>query len=108
MVARAPQCFPEVAKFQQTILRWNFFKLIEDEEAQFESVPKCFRSVEEYISVFRPLVIEECRANIFRGSEENVKSHRTLCIQVNQINGFEVREYVCCDRIRTCDSSGLC
>mmetsp|Transcript_12749 Transcript_12749/g.46633 ORF Transcript_12749/g.46633 Transcript_12749/m.46633 type:complete len:878 (+) Transcript_12749:157-2790(+) len=82
-------CFPEVAKFQETILRWNFYKLIEEEEAEFESVPKSFRSADQYLEVFRPLVIEECRAIIYRGSVQNAKSHRTLCAELNQVNNFE-------------------
>ena len=42
----------------------------EEEEQGLREVPDVFESVEEYVSVFESLLLEEFRAQIVRGSEE--------------------------------------
>ncbi|KAL0052040.1 hypothetical protein WJX82_006920 [Trebouxia sp. C0006] len=47
---------------------------------RFKKVPVTFASVQEYIAVFEPLVLEECGALLVRGNEEalNMQAHQAV------------------------------
>ncbi|EPS67265.1 hypothetical protein M569_07511, partial [Genlisea aurea] len=53
--------------------RCLIFVSLQIEEEQLQPVPGRFESVEEYISVFEPLLFEECRAQLYSNWEESLE-----------------------------------
>ncbi|CAM6125409.1 unnamed protein product [Calypogeia fissa] len=79
------------ARLQKIVLSWDYYRLLslakvkrkkrkrgdktkEDETVEgslnLRDVPEKFKDLEEYLSVFESLLLEECRAQIIRGEEE--------------------------------------
>lgn len=57
---------------------------VETEEEELQRIPGRFDSVEEYISVFEPLLFEECRAQLYstwEESSETVTNQVRVCIK---------------------------
>lgn len=48
--------------------------------ANLKAVPDTFASIQEYIAIFEPLVLEECGALLLRGNEEasNMEPHQAV------------------------------
>lgn len=59
------------------------------EEGGLRAVPSAFSSVAEYVAVFEPLLLEECRAQILRGQDEGrAAAHRARIAQSEAVNQF--------------------
>lgn len=62
-----------VAKLQQQVLTWDYFDMYEtgkQSDAVAETLrrpPDTFRSAQEYVQAFRPLLLDECAALLLRG-----------------------------------------
>eukprot|EP00854_Cymbomonas_tetramitiformis_P017674 gene17674-21055_t len=78
MVREEAQTGFQITRMQTIIMQWDYFKLTEYETegsaSPLGAVPKKFDSIEEYLSVFGPLVLEECTAQIIRGQAEDGES----------------------------------
>ncbi|OAE31740.1 hypothetical protein AXG93_4874s1030 [Marchantia polymorpha subsp. ruderalis] len=89
--AREARAASNQARLQKIVLSWDFYRLLalakiknkrgkrgdKDEEEEtpegalkLRAVPDKFKDLEEYLSVFEALLLEECRAQIIRGEEE--------------------------------------
>lgn len=55
------------------VLDWNVFRLEDSAENPTISIPRSFGSVEEYISVLQPLLLEEIRSQFQRDWQEASK-----------------------------------
>ncbi|KAK9842012.1 hypothetical protein WJX81_004236 [Elliptochloris bilobata] len=61
---------------QRTLMSWDYWRLADKLAAgsgvvdSLRHVPKSFSSVEEYVAVMEPLVLEECGALLLRGNED--------------------------------------
>eukprot|EP00242_Pyramimonas_sp_CCMP2087_P017241 CAMPEP_0198225894 /NCGR_PEP_ID=MMETSP1445-20131203/102956_1 /TAXON_ID=36898 /ORGANISM="Pyramimonas sp., Strain CCMP2087" /LENGTH=119 /DNA_ID=CAMNT_0043905561 /DNA_START=201 /DNA_END=557 /DNA_ORIENTATION=- len=62
-----------VSRMQQIVLQWDYFKLTNKgtPKRKLRSVPEKFESMEDYMSVFEPLVLEECCAQLTRGESQD-------------------------------------
>lgn len=58
--------------------------------AGLRSVPSSFSGMEEYLAVYEPLLLEECRAQILRGQEDagGAAAHRARILQSEAANQF--------------------
>ncbi|PRW45131.1 putative helicase MAGATAMA 3 [Chlorella sorokiniana] len=63
-------------QLQDVLLSWDYWELEQRMAegggpiAELPTIPKQFASVEEYVRVFEPLLLEECAAQMLRGQEE--------------------------------------
>uniref|UniRef100_A0A7N0V5N1 Uncharacterized protein n=1 Tax=Kalanchoe fedtschenkoi TaxID=63787 RepID=A0A7N0V5N1_KALFE len=62
------------------------------EETEFQRVPGQFKSVEEYIGVFEPLLFEECRAQLYSTWEESTETSSRDSHPMVRIKTIERRE----------------
>ncbi|CAI5466533.1 unnamed protein product [Closterium sp. Yama58-4] len=62
------------------------------EEEELREVPVQFSSAEEYVDVFERLLLEECRAQILRGAEEQgrMESHLVVAVRCERANEFHM------------------
>eukprot|EP00897_Mesotaenium_endlicherianum_P009227 jgi/Mesen1/8332/ME000046S07724 len=98
-------------RLQQIVLSWDYFRVLTDfqlkeraprsgdggfevapsDEVGLRHVPTTFSSMEEYLSIFEPLLLEECRAQIIRGREESgagCDSFMVVCTKCERANEF--------------------
>ncbi|CAI7892383.1 unnamed protein product [Closterium sp. NIES-54] len=63
-----------------------------EEEDELREVPVQFSSAEEYVDVFERLLLEECRAQILRGAEEQggMESHLVVAVRCERANEFHM------------------
>eukprot|EP00966_Prymnesium_polylepis_P173635 4016583-Prymnesium_polylepis.1 len=53
------------------VLAWDMYQMLEEKPMYtLRSVPVKFSSVDEYLDVFEPLLLEECRAQTLRSMQE--------------------------------------
>ena len=63
------------------VLAWDLFEMLENKSLYaLRDVPISFSSIDEYLDIFEPLLLEECRAQTLRslGEAENVEHHLYL------------------------------
>ncbi|EFJ22659.1 hypothetical protein SELMODRAFT_30768, partial [Selaginella moellendorffii] len=90
-------------KLQKILLRWDYIQLLAQSKVNrvsapvLPTVPQTFASLEDYIAVFEPLLLEECRAQIVRGDDDGGKSAAechvaalTHCEKVNEFYSAKV------------------
>ncbi|CAI5472811.1 unnamed protein product [Closterium sp. Yama58-4] len=72
------------ARLLRTVLSWDFFHML--------ALSKVFSSAEEYVDVFERLLLEECRAQILRGAEEqgDMESHLVVAVRCERANEFHM------------------
>ena len=58
-----------LSRFQAVVLAWDYWELRKPRKAAvpLRRVPTRFGSFKEYVDVFEPLILEECRAQVLRG-----------------------------------------
>ena len=57
-----------LSRFQAVVLAWDYWELRKPRKAvPLRRVPTRFSSFKEYVDVFKPLILEECRAQVLRG-----------------------------------------
>mmetsp|Transcript_38001 Transcript_38001/g.63069 ORF Transcript_38001/g.63069 Transcript_38001/m.63069 type:complete len:479 (-) Transcript_38001:1271-2707(-) len=74
-----PTLLPSLDDVHKEILSWNYY-LLETEDRRLakapaevrdiKKVPLTFSSVDDYVEIFEPLLLEECKAQIVRAKEE--------------------------------------
>ncbi|KAK9812831.1 hypothetical protein WJX72_004417 [[Myrmecia] bisecta] len=86
-----------LSQLHRILLSWDYWELSakadEGEGAidDLRQVPGTFKSVEEYISVFSPLVLEECGALLLRGEEgESMEPHPAVVSQNTKKGDFTI------------------
>ncbi|KAL6574184.1 hypothetical protein OROHE_001088 [Orobanche hederae] len=76
--AKGSKCWTAVTIMALKTVNYLRIYFCKTEEEELQRVPGHFDSVEEYISVFEPLLFEECRAQLYstwEESSETVSSH---------------------------------
>ncbi|KAL2629456.1 hypothetical protein R1flu_014142 [Riccia fluitans] len=109
--AREARSASNQARLQKIVLSWDFYRLLSlakikkkkrkrgDEDGEEETpegalklrpVPEKFKDLEEYLSVFESLLLEECRAQIVRGEEEGggMQCHMAALANWERANEF--------------------
>ncbi|KAL3678344.1 hypothetical protein R1sor_021300 [Riccia sorocarpa] len=109
--AREARAASNQARLQKIVLSWDFYRLLslakikqkkrkrggkggEDEVPEgalkLRSVPDKFKDLDEYLSVFESLLLEECRAQIVRGEEEGggMQCHMAALANWERANEF--------------------
>jgi hypothetical protein len=62
-----------LSRFQAVVLAWDYWELRKPRKAvPLRRVPARFSSFKEYVDVFEPLILEECRAQVLRGEVRRV------------------------------------
>ncbi|GJP43980.1 hypothetical protein CLOM_g3376 [Closterium sp. NIES-68] len=69
----------------------------EGEEDELREVPVSFGSAEEYVDVFERLLLEECRAQILRGAEEQggMECQLVVAVRCERANEFHMVGVAC-------------
>ncbi|XP_024537137.1 probable helicase MAGATAMA 3 [Selaginella moellendorffii] len=90
-------------KLQKILLRWDYIQLLAQSKAPetkkrknrvsapvLPTVPQTFASLEDYIAVFEPLLLEECRAQIVRGDDDGgaAECHVAALTHCEKVNEF--------------------
>ena len=104
----APKCTPQAKptpaewsrlnknEIQRQLLLWDFDNLEKYcQPDKLKSVPLQFESVEEYIAVFQPLLMEELRAQLVQAREENDYEVQRLRLtrNPNRVDCFRMLEF---------------
>ena len=78
MALTTEQQTSHLSRLQQEVLSWDYFTMDDGQtrsdaarKRALRDVPNTFDSVNEYLDVFEPLVLEECAAQISRGGDED-------------------------------------
>jgi hypothetical protein len=85
--------YPNIDAYHGKILSWDYWNLAKLEiqpSGVGNTIPDAFATVEDYAATFEPLLLEECRAQILRGQEENNLDENTL--------EFKILDVCCGDR----------
>ncbi|GAQ80554.1 P-loop containing nucleoside triphosphate hydrolases superfamily protein [Klebsormidium nitens] len=103
-----PAAVTHQGRLQQTVLGWDYFQMLTQaqkqdnaqrkrkkgeplpEDGALRPVPSSFSSVAEYVAVYEPLLLEECRAQILRGQDEagRAAAHRARIAHCEAVNQF--------------------
>ncbi|CAL1388920.1 unnamed protein product [Linum trigynum] len=59
------------------------------EDSELQCVPGRFESVDEYVSVFEPLLFEECRAQLYSTWEESSETNSHIMVRVKTVERRE-------------------
>ena len=79
MALTSEQQTSHLSRLQQEILPWDYYRIGTSEEEDavkpagnrtLREVPQTFTSVDEYVNVFEPLVLEECAAQLGRTDDD--------------------------------------
>ena len=63
---------PSLEEMNKEVLAWDLFHMLSGSPMySLRRVPLKFSSVDEYLDVFEPLLLEECRAQTLRSMQEN-------------------------------------
>ena len=63
---------PSLDEMNKEVLAWDLYQMLEGRAMySLRDVPVKFASVDEYLDVFEPLLLEECRAQTLRSLHEN-------------------------------------
>ncbi|KAJ0976868.1 hypothetical protein J5N97_012342 [Dioscorea zingiberensis] len=75
-----PSSSASISRFQRIVLAWDYLRLLRDSTKKkdfknrssdgLQKVKNTYRDVEEYIGVFEPLLLEEVKAQIVQGKDE--------------------------------------
>ena len=74
MSLTAEQQTSHLSRLQQEVLAWDYYRMGGEDDPgasggrKLREVPKKFASIQEYLDVFEPLVLEECAAQVCRGA----------------------------------------
>ncbi|KAG0597404.1 hypothetical protein M758_UG335400 [Ceratodon purpureus] len=101
---RAAQVASHQTRLQKLVLAWDYLRIVTDSRANqkkrkasdlaagpgLRKVPNTFHNVDDYLDVFESLLLEECRAQILRGDEEEGvgQCHMVAVIQCERVNEF--------------------
>ena len=70
MALTAAQQTNHLSNLQREVLCWDYWRLGTEEDTRVErelkEVPSTFKSIQEYINIFEPLILEECAAQVVR------------------------------------------
>lgn len=101
MALTSEQQTSHLSRLQQEILPWDYYRIGTSEEEDavkpagnrtLREVPQTFTSVDEYVNVFEPLVLEECAAQLGRTDDD--EDQRAAVIgaveKSERVNGFHV------------------
>jgi senataxin len=106
MALTTEQQTSHLSRLQQTVLSWDYFTMDDGQtrsdatrKRALRDVPKTFASVNEYLDVFEPLVLEECAAQISRGDEEETRrsgrgSPIGAVFRSTRVDGFHVVQFI--------------
>lgn len=78
------------------------------EDGALRPVPSSFSSVAEYVAVYEPLLLEECRAQILRGQDEagGAAAHRARIVHCEAVNQFTFVKLQVDEQVRHHRSAG--
>ncbi|CAN6438865.1 unnamed protein product [Victoria cruziana] len=93
-----------ISRFHKIVLSWDFVQLLsESSDASsnkrkkveggslvLQKVKHAFNDVDEYISIFEPLLFEEVKAQIVQGSGEEGEWDVGAVVAVDESNGFHI------------------
>ena len=88
-MARPVLNFPSVNlnEMHKEILAWDLFKMLENNAMYtLRDVPLCFGSIDEYLDIFEPLLLEECRAQTLRNLHAATESDHHLELAAVEAN----------------------
>lgn len=101
---RAAQVASHHTRLQKSVLAWDYIRIVTEDKANqkkrkasdlakgsaLRNVPDKFKDLDEYLEVFESLLLEECRAQILRGDEEEGarQCHMVAVIQCERVNEF--------------------
>lgn len=105
MALTTEQQTSHLSRLQQEVLSWDYFTMDDGQtrsdatrKRALRDVPKTFASVNEYLDVFEPLVLEECAAQISRGDEEETRrssgSPIGAVFRSTRVDGFHVVQFI--------------
>ena len=105
MALTTEQQTSHLSRLQQEVLSWDYFTMDDGQtrsdatrKRALRDVPKTFASVNEYLDVFEPLVLEECAAQISRGDEEETRRSSGSTIgavfRSTRVDGFHVVQFI--------------
>lgn len=101
MALTTEQQTSHLSRLQQEILAWDYYRMGGEDDPgaaagrTLREVPKTFASINEYLDVFEPLVLEECAAQVCRGEEGDTRpSNVGAVLSSERLDGFHVVKFV--------------
>ena len=101
MALTTEQQTSHLSRLQQEILAWDYYRMGGEDDPgaaagrTLREVPKTFASINEYLDVFEPLVLEECAAQVCRGEEGDARpSNVAAVLRSERVDGFHVVKFV--------------
>ena len=101
MALTTEQQTSHLSRLQQEILAWDYYRMGGEDDPgaaagrTLREVPKTFASINEYLDVFEPLVLEECAAQVCRGEEGDARpSNVAAVLSSERVDGFHVVKFV--------------
>ena len=107
MALTTEQQTSHLSRLQQEVLSWDYFTMDDGQtrsdaarKRTLRDVPKTFASVNEYLDVFEPLVLEECAAQISRGGDDEEETRlggeATIgaVFRSQRVDGFHVVQFI--------------
>ena len=83
---------PSLEEMSKEVLAWDLYHMLAGKAMySLRDVPVRFSSVDEYLDVFDPLLLEECRAQTLRSLHENDgREHHVLLRSVEPLEPFRI------------------
>ena len=73
---------PSLEDMNKDVLAWNLYNVFTGKAGhKLQKVPIHFTSVDQYLDIFEPLLLEECRAQILRSFQEGSVIEHHLKLQ---------------------------
>eukprot|EP00741_Cyanophora_paradoxa_P002945 tig00000655_g2858.t1 len=86
-----PTLLPSLDEVHKEILSWSYYQLEADEGKDVKGirkVPNTFASTDEYLEVFEPLLMQECKSQIVRAKEEADEPHLLRLASAEKVQAF--------------------
>jgi len=111
MALTTEQQTSHLSRLQREVLGWDYFTMGDGsidrsgkdkgKQSKLKDVPNTFKDVNEYLSIFQPLVLEECAAQITRGDDDDESVSREggastigAVFKTSRVDGFHVVQFI--------------
>ena len=86
---------PSLDDMSKEVLAWDLYTMLEGKVMySLQDVPVRFSSVDQYLDVFEPLLLEECRAQTLRSLHENSSiEHHLQLMSVEAADPFRIIQF---------------
>ena len=97
---------PSLEAMNKEVLAWDLYDMISGHSMySLQEIPIRFSSVDQYLDILEPLLLEECRAQILRSSPPRTRSSCTCparscaCFFVRIVGAWMAASYVMCAHV---------